>query len=183
VAVSRHADTPRTGHDSHIRISYPIHHSRGRELSRATYTPFWNPGAPGRIRTRDPLLRRHTLTVARRRWVQPDRLFSCTDTGWKWPGVAQYLSPLAPQLAPRNPANFHPGAPKREPVSSGAPASLANCDIWATQARDYPRPKAATPGRYPPTLSTAAPGPPSSLPVPDWPRAARRARRLHSTAR
>src|SRR6266571_3215932 len=32
VAVSRHADTPRTGHDSHSRISYPIHHSRGREL-------------------------------------------------------------------------------------------------------------------------------------------------------
>jgi hypothetical protein len=35
VAVSRHADTPRTGHDSHIRISYPIHHSRGRELPKA----------------------------------------------------------------------------------------------------------------------------------------------------
>jgi hypothetical protein len=31
VAVSSHADTPRTGHDSHVRIRYPIHHSRGRE--------------------------------------------------------------------------------------------------------------------------------------------------------
>ena len=33
MAVSGHADTPATGHISHSRISYPIHHSRGRELS------------------------------------------------------------------------------------------------------------------------------------------------------
>src|SRR5262249_52103858 len=32
VAVSGHADTPATGQISHSRISYPIHHSRGREL-------------------------------------------------------------------------------------------------------------------------------------------------------
>src|SRR5690348_13296668 len=56
---------------------------------------------------RDPLSRRHTLTVARRRHMWSDVPSSCTDTGWKWPGAAQYLSPLAPQLAPRNPANVH----------------------------------------------------------------------------
>ena len=102
------------------------------------------PGAPGRIRTRDPLLRRHIRAVARRRWVWPDRLFSCTDTGWTWPGVAQHMSPLAPQLAPRSPANVHPGTPRCGPMSSGDSASLANCDT-GSQARDYPRPKAATP--------------------------------------
>jgi len=31
VAVSGHADTPATGQISHSRISYPIHHSSGRE--------------------------------------------------------------------------------------------------------------------------------------------------------
>ena len=54
----------------------------------------------------------------------PDVPSSCTETGWTWPGVARCLSPLAPRLAPRNPANVHPGAPKREPVSSGASAPL-----------------------------------------------------------
>jgi hypothetical protein len=43
---------------------------------------------PGRIRTRDPLLRRHTLTVARRRWVRPDRQLSCGYGGWQWLGIA-----------------------------------------------------------------------------------------------
>ena len=67
--------------------------------------------APGRIRTRDPLLRRHTLTVARRRWVWPDSLFSCTDTSWTWPG-APYLS----LLAPHNRANAHdPGSAAMSP--------------------------------------------------------------------
>jgi len=76
----------------------------------------------------------------------PDKLFSCTDTGWTWPGVAQYLSPLAPRLAPRNPANVHPDTPKCGPVSSGASASLASCDTWATKLvtirdpRRQPRP-------------------------------------------
>jgi hypothetical protein len=37
VAVSGHADTPTTGQISHSRISYPIHHSRGRE---PVYEPF-----------------------------------------------------------------------------------------------------------------------------------------------
>ena len=63
----------------------------------------------------------------------PDRLFSCTDTGWTWPGVAQYLPPLAPQLAPRHPANVHPGAPRCGPVSSGDSASLANCHTRANK--------------------------------------------------
>jgi len=103
------------------------------------------------------LIRRHTLTVARGRWVWPDRLFSCTDTGWTWPGVAQYLPPLAPRLAPHNPANLRPGAPRCGPVSSGASASRARLRHPGNQARDCPRPKVATPGRDRPTLSTAAP--------------------------
>src|SRR5215469_15212855 len=44
--------------------------------------------------------------------MQPDAPSTCTDTGWTWPGVAQYLSPVAPQLAPRNPANVHPDTSK-----------------------------------------------------------------------
>ena len=103
--------------------------------------------APGRIRTRDPLLRRHTLTVARRRWVWPDVASSCTDTGWTWPDVAQYLSPLAPQLAPRHPANLHPDTPKCGPVSSGRLRLAGQLRHLGNQARDYPRPKAATLGR------------------------------------
>ena len=63
----------------------------------------------------------------------PDVPSSCTDTGWTWPGVAQYLSPLAPQLAPRNPANVRPGAPRYGPVPSGVSASLDHCDTWATK--------------------------------------------------
>src|SRR5262249_56683351 len=65
--------------------------------------------------------------------MQPDVPSSCTDTGWTWPGVAQYLSPLAPRLAPRNPANVRPSAPRYGPVSSGASASLARCDTRATK--------------------------------------------------
>jgi len=34
--------------------------------------------------------------------VWPDVAFSCTDSGWTWPGVAQYLPLLAPRLAPQN---------------------------------------------------------------------------------
>jgi hypothetical protein len=75
----------------------------------------------------------------------PDKLFSCTDTGWTWPGVAQYLSPLAPRLAPRNPANVHPDTPTGGSGSSGASASLGQLRHLGNQARDYPRPKAATP--------------------------------------
>jgi hypothetical protein len=75
----------------------------------------------------------------------PDVQFSCTDNGWTWPGVAQCLSLLAPRLAPRNPANVHPGVAKREPVSSGASTSLRHL---GNQARNYPRPKAATPAAW-----------------------------------
>jgi hypothetical protein len=73
----------------------------------------------------------------------PDAPSSSTDTGWTWPGVAQYLSPLAPQLAPRRPASVHPAAPKWgvewRLSFAGQLRQLGN------QARDYPRPKAATP--------------------------------------
>jgi len=58
--------------------------------------------APSRIRTCDLPLRRHFRHGARRRWAAPDVLFSCTDTGWTWLGVAWYLSLLAPRLAPRD---------------------------------------------------------------------------------
>src|SRR5438552_1269076 len=63
-------------------------------------------GAPSAIRTRDLLLRRHSPDVAGRRRVWPDVAFSCTDSGWTWPGVAQYLPTLAPHLAPRNLVSF-----------------------------------------------------------------------------
>ena len=88
------------------------------------------PGAPGRIRTRDPLLRRHTLTVARRRCVWPDVASSCTDNGWTWPDVAQYLSPLAPQLAPRNPANVIRVRQSAGPCRVAPQLRLASCDTW-----------------------------------------------------
>ena len=58
--------------------------------------------APGRIRTRDPLLRRHISTVAGRRLMSPYEAFSCSDCSWKSPGVAQSLALLAPRLALRN---------------------------------------------------------------------------------
>ena len=57
--------------------------------------------APSAIRTRDLLLRRHSPDVARRRRVWPDVAFSCTDSGWTWLGVAQYLPLLAPVWLPR----------------------------------------------------------------------------------
>jgi hypothetical protein len=75
----------------------------------------------------------------------PDAPSSCTDTGWTWPGVAQYLPPLAPQLAPHNPANAHPDTPTCEPASSGDSASPANGDTRATKLATIRGPRAATP--------------------------------------
>ena len=57
--------------------------------------------APSRIRTCGLLLRRHFRHIARRRWVSPDVLFSCTDSRWAWLGVAWHVSLLAPRLAPQ----------------------------------------------------------------------------------
>ena len=48
--------------------------------------------------------------------MSPDVPFSCTDTGWTWPGVAQSLASLAPQLAPL------PAPARRRPDHS-----LSNC--------------------------------------------------------
>ena len=59
-------------------------------------------GAPGRIRTRDPLLRRHIRAVAGRRLSS---LYEPSNSSYcRWPsdGVARRRSPLAPQLAPSN---------------------------------------------------------------------------------
>jgi hypothetical protein len=58
--------------------------------------------APSRIRTCDLLLRRHFRHVAERCCVGPDIPSSCIDSGWEWPGVAQHLPLLAPQLAPHD---------------------------------------------------------------------------------
>jgi len=58
--------------------------------------------APTATRTRDLLLRRHFRSMVRRCRVSPDVPFSCSRNGWKWPGVARYLSSLAPSLAPRS---------------------------------------------------------------------------------
>ena len=57
-------------------------------------------GAPGRIRTRDPLLRRHLPGVAGGRLESFYMAISCIDRGWAWLEVALELSPLAPFLAP-----------------------------------------------------------------------------------
>jgi hypothetical protein len=56
--------------------------------------------APGRIPTRDPLLRRHLWIVAVGRPMSPYWVFSCNYCGWKSSGVAQSLSPLAPVWLP-----------------------------------------------------------------------------------
>jgi hypothetical protein len=58
--------------------------------------------APGRIRTRDPLLRRHRRSIALCRLVWLNDSSSCTDVNWLWPGVAWRLRPLAPSLTPRS---------------------------------------------------------------------------------
>ena len=47
-------------------------------------------------------VRRQLRTVAERRLMSPYGAFSCSDGGWKSPGVAQSLSLLAPCLAPRD---------------------------------------------------------------------------------
>ena len=57
--------------------------------------------APGRIRTRDPLLRRHLRSIAARRLVSPHVAFNCMDGGCPWLGVARILPLLAPYLAPQ----------------------------------------------------------------------------------
>ena len=38
--------------------------------------------------------------------MSPDVAFSCTGSGWTWPGAAQYLPLLAPCLAPQNLISF-----------------------------------------------------------------------------
>ena len=68
------------------------------QYSRSMAT--WLAGAPGRIRTRDQLLRRHLPGVAGRRLASLYLVISCIDRGWAWLEVAGGLSPLAPFLAP-----------------------------------------------------------------------------------
>jgi hypothetical protein len=58
-------------------------------------------GAPGRIRTRDPLPRRYICSVAGRRLLS---LYELSSSGYyRWPseGVVRGLPPLALRLAPR----------------------------------------------------------------------------------
>jgi len=59
-------------------------------------------GAPGRIRTRDPLLRRYIKSVARRRLASLCKSSSSDYCRWPSESVALRLPPLAPRLAPRN---------------------------------------------------------------------------------
>src|SRR5215472_4855862 len=66
----------------------------------------------------------------------PDVPFSCTDTGWTWPGVAQCLSLLAPPLAPRFPANVHPGAPSAGPCRVAPQLRLGQLRQRGNQARE-----------------------------------------------
>jgi hypothetical protein len=58
------------------------------------------PGAPGRIRTRDPLLRRYRRSVAGRRLASLHEPFASSYCRWPSEGVALGLPPLAPRLAP-----------------------------------------------------------------------------------
>ena len=45
--------------------------------------------------------------------MSPDVAFSCTGSGWTWPGAAQYLPLLAPCLAPQNLISFANVRPDR----------------------------------------------------------------------
>ena len=56
-------------------------------------------GAPGRIRTRDPLPRRHLPGIAGDRLESFYMAISCIDRGWAWLEFALELPPLAPCLA------------------------------------------------------------------------------------
>src|SRR5262249_52074023 len=89
-----------------------------RTLARTRPDLGFRVGAPSAIRTRDLLLRRHSPDVARRRRVWPDVAFSCTDSGWTWLGVAQYLPLLAPRLAPQNLISFANVRPRSNAVST-----------------------------------------------------------------
>src|SRR6266568_2452698 len=57
-------------------------------------------GAPGRIRTCDPLLRRHLQGVAGRRLGPPDVPSSWIYGRWPRLGVARHLWLVAPRVAP-----------------------------------------------------------------------------------
>jgi hypothetical protein len=57
-------------------------------------------GAPGRIRTRDPLLRRHPGSVAVRRLASLYEASSWTNCLGVSPCVAQYLPPMALEWLP-----------------------------------------------------------------------------------
>src|SRR5690242_4638064 len=83
----------------------PARRSEGqrRHLARKWHeaqVKYHEPGAPDRIRTRDPLLRRHLSGVAGRRLESFYVAISCIDRGWAWLDVALRLSQLAPFLAP-----------------------------------------------------------------------------------
>jgi hypothetical protein len=62
--------------------------------------------APGRIRTRDPLLRRHIRIVAERRLMSLYAPSSCVNGPGVSPYVGRRLPRMAPRLAPRNLVTF-----------------------------------------------------------------------------
>jgi hypothetical protein len=74
-----------------------------RSRQPVMYVLSWDfTGAPGRIRIRDPLLRRYVKSVAGRRLASPCKPSSSDYCRWPSEGVAQRLPALAPRLAPRN---------------------------------------------------------------------------------
>jgi hypothetical protein len=73
----------------------------GQRINEGTDLRFWY-GAPCRIRTRDPLLRRYRWSVAGRRLTSPYEPSSSSFCRWPSEGVARRLSPLAHLLAHRN---------------------------------------------------------------------------------
>jgi hypothetical protein len=77
------------------------------------------PSAPGRIRTRDPLLRRHRRGIAVCRLVSLNMPSNCTDASRLWPGIAWRLRPMAPSLAPRS-SRHRSGSNERKCIGCAA---------------------------------------------------------------
>jgi hypothetical protein len=110
-------------------------------------------GAPGRIRTRDRLLKSYRRSVARHRLSSLYKPFASRYCRWLSEGVARGPRPLAPRLAPRNllaPAKVRIGEnnvdrmPPAAVVASLAPHPVTLCyrpprDIACrADAREWP---------------------------------------------
>jgi len=83
------------------------------------------PSAPSAIRTRGPLLRRHSPGIADWGCMWPDVPSGCTDSGWTWPGAARCLPPLARRLPAISLASLMSG--RSNAVSSPARSAACTC--------------------------------------------------------